>query len=292
MRLAFAFLLLAPVMAFAQEVTLKKITSDHSKFSGTGSGIQVGQTYSLNSDSSVCSAVVLKANSRSGIFKVTSCDDKDALKVGDLFVLVGGGEVTSFDGLTPKKPVSGLSKFGHRVGAGLVYSTADRTVYNRTTGTLSGSAQENASATFGVDGTYHWFRPTNVGVSGRLTYELARDFKTIKVSGNTSDNPEKLKLSMAILEVSANFILEMGAYAYAGINYPYMITDSVSTKMSGGLGYQAGGGYLITREIGVDLQVRLLRANGSFKNGLVDGSMNDIKMDGLLLTGTYYFYDF
>ena len=288
MRAILTLILSASALASAQEITIKKITGDHSKFLATGSGIETGQTYNLNSDTSVCSAQVVKTNGRTAIMKVTSCDDRNALKNGDFFTLAGAGDMDSMDSLAPRRAKSSSDKFGMRYGAGLLYSTANKINYELKGGGFSNSAEVASDPAFGIDGSFHWFRPMNIGGSARVTYELPRKLKSLKVGTGTLDL-DNYSAAIVVFEASANFTFDMGAYAYAGVNYPYFMITWPGTTLSGGIGYHAGGGYLITNEIGVDLQMRFLRASGDFKNGVLTQTLENMRMDGFILTGNYYF---
>ncbi len=146
------------------------------------------------------------------------------------------------------------------VGWGFVggYSTANQLQMNDTAGETSFDSKANSNGAFFLGARY-----TNI-VSHEFTfmpvvsYEFARTLKgdVFLQDSNTGADPTA---SFIVLEPNMVYAFTPHIYTLGGINFPLVLAST--GNLSGALGFQAGAGYQLNSQFGVEALYRTLNLN-------------------------------
>ena len=289
-----------PTIVFAQELIVNKIGTSRKRFSATFGTTppHVGEIYTWKDDLEQDCRAKVQSVKAIAILELTDCTSKEELHVGVKFIFSSVPTLTSDADLNkPDKPKSQgkdekkIEARIDRTGLALVYSLADKINGNVANNAGNGSASFtlNATPSYGLGFYYHRLRRGSLGFSGTFVYEFSRDINSNTIAGVTANFLNKATLSIMVLTASANFAITDEGYFYLGANYPIIGVKSDTISVSSDVGYQVGGGYIFDNNLGLDVQMRFIRARGSYNNGTSSASITDGKLDGAVLSFAYYF---
>ncbi len=242
-------------------------------------------------DGTQCVLVVDDKIANLAILKPLSCSGLSELRVGQTLTknLLSTSTktpsannesrvVSSQDWSQIREKLRGLSLIGF-------YSMADDVPF-KVNGTSATAIGETA---WGFGGEYEYFlgdailQGLPIAVVGGVTYELSREYTSVKQNGATQQYPgAKPAFSMWDFYANAQLNVTNSVSALAGFNYPVAREENFGDeKLKSSLGYQVGATARLSNQLGVDAMYRWIN--------LKTASLSDMELNGFVLRGRYIF---
>lgn len=240
-----------------------------------------------NKDGSQCTLVVDDKIGDVAVLKPSSCS-LSKVKVGQTLtksVFSSSKSSSSSDG-NRVVTSAGWNNFREQIkGASFIlfYSMADE---------VPGKEQgvgftANGETAWGFGAEYEYFLGDAVegipmGIVGGLTYELSREFSSVKSAQGTQQYQTKPAFALWDIYANGQVNLTNRVSALAGLNYPIALEKNFGgEKLKSKLGYQIGGSVKLTPQFGVDAMYRWVN--------LKTASISEMELNGFVLRGRYIF---
>lgn len=195
------------------------------------------------------------------------------------------------------QPMSGGKIDG--LSAYATFDMADSFDYSGNMGrSISGSMSSEKA--FGVGAKYNLGQMDNgLGFDVGGSFELGRSISSVKMDGETINQPTKPEFQFWTVYGNASAFLTEQFGVYGGPNYNFpQVKNLRDADFKGKLGYQFGATYLVNNNFAIDGEYRTINLSGSNKAKAADqfGQETDITLNydniraqGLLFRGRYMF---
>jgi len=195
---------------------------------------------------------------------------------------------------TPRRSAQPAEKRKFRIGLAAYYSLADKFESSgslTTQGTVvSYSGEDKTNGAAGVALSVISGADQPIGFEGGISYEFDRtvDSFTLSTSGaNFSGNYTGSKPKVKLMSVfgNARFQVNSAVYFLAGLNITKVSLANSELSVSTGYGGQAGAGFQVTRDLGLEAQYRMIQAKASSAGILSNGKSYTQDIDRLEFNG-------